>query len=259
MKKSTTPDTFLSVERALIIMKYLADRKIDVGVRELSRELGYSPPVTQKILNTLKAHGFVRQDEDTDRYSLGLAALHVGQSVIARLDVVRISKPYMEQLTAETQETTFLAIRDGNHIVYVDKIPSPNAIRMDAEVGAIRPLNCTAVGKALLAWGPPELLTDAAASGAFVKATPNSITDPKVLEQELQQTRERGYALDMREFNPEGICIAAPIFSQSGCVIASITTSGLASRMEGNLERFSQLVIDAATKISTQCGYIAPD
>lgn len=255
MTKTKTPDTFLAVERALIILKRMAQSNEDVGVRDISRELGYSPPVTQKILNTLKLHGFVRQDEKSGRYALGLATLEVGQAMLAGLDVVKLSHARLEQLTAESRETSFLAIRDGLHTVYLDKVTSPNALRMDAEVGAIRPLNCTAVGKVFLAWGPRQLLQQAHQGNAFLKATPNSIVELEALQQDLEIIRQQGYATDRREYHPEGVCIAAPIFAQNGNLVAAITISGLASRMEGHIAEFARLVMEKAARVSADLGY----
>ena len=255
MKKPNSPETILSIERALVILKRLAAYKEEVGVRDLSRELGYSPAVTQKTLNTLKSHDFVHQNEATGRYSLGFGTVKVGLAMLDRLDVVRIAYPHMEALTDETEETTFLAIRDSLYAVYISKVISPNVIRMDAEVGSNRPLNCTAVGKVFLAWGKDDLLTKMFEAEAFVQATENSITDPEILMDQLKLIRQQGFALDQREFHKEGICIAAPILNQTGDVIASITTSGLASRMEGRLDEFSAFVKKKGVLISRSMGY----
>ena len=255
MKSENSPETIVSIERALIILKRLASANGEVGVRGLSRELGYSSAVTQKTLNTLKLHDFVQQNPATGRYSLGFGTVRIGLAMLDRLDVVRVANPQMEALTTVTGETTFLAIRDGLSGVYISKVRSPNAIRMDAEIGSNRPLNCTAVGKTLLAWAPPELISEMIQAEAFVKATEKSIVDPEVLEAQLVKVRELGYALDLREFHNEAICVAAPIFDPSGDVVASITISGVASRMESRLEEYAKLVIEKSNVISKTLGY----
>ena len=255
MKSNNSSETVVSIERALIILKRLAAAKGEVGVRGLSRDLGYSAAVTQKTLNTLKLHDFVQQNSATGRYSLGFGTVRIGLAMLDRLDVVRIAHPQMKDLTNVTGETTFLAIRDGLNAVYINKVRSPNAIRMDAEIGSNRPLNCTAVGKALLAWASPELISEMIQADAFVKSTENSIMEPDVLETQLVKVRELGYVLDQREFHKDGICVAAPIFDPNGDVIASITISGLASRMEGRLEEHAALVMEKASAISETLGF----
>jgi IclR family KDG regulon transcriptional repressor len=247
--------TILSVERALLILKRLANEGEEIGVRDLSRELGYSPAVTQKILNTLKVHGFVRQSEDTDRYSLGSGALQLGMAVLAQLDVVKVAQPHMESLTKETGETTFLAIQDGTAAVYVDKQVSHNPIHMDAPVGARRPLNCTAVGKVLLAFSEETTLEEALKAKAFTKETQNSITEPEPLKEELSNVRRQGYAVDRQEFHPEAICIAAPIFAPNGQLVATITTSGVAYRLENKIEEVAEIVMGKAANISKELGF----
>jgi DNA-binding IclR family transcriptional regulator len=253
--EAETVDTVLSVERALLILKRLAELREEIGVRELSRLLGYSPPVTQKILNTLKVHGYVSQNENTDRYALGPAALQIGMAMLSQLNIVRVARPFMERLTEETGETTFLAIREGLWAIYVDKEVSANPIRMDADVGVSRPLNCTAVGKVFLAFNKGDLLSEAAAAGVFTKFTPNSIVDAMELKEELGEVHRLGYAIDQREFHPEAICVAAPIYGVGGKLIGSITTSAVATRVENRIDQIAALVTDAAAQISRNMGH----
>lgn len=255
--KNDSSETILSVERTLLILRRLAETKGAIGVRDMSRELGYSPAVTQKILNTLRVHGYVITNEDTHWYSLGPAALQLGMAMLSQLNVVRIARPFMESLTEKTGETTFLAIREGLRAIYIDKEVSSNQVRMDAEVGGSRPLNCTAVGKIFLAFDDRKLINEAAAAGAFVKSTPNSIIDKVEIEQEITRTLQNGYAVDYREFHLEAICVAAPIFGSNRKPIAALTTSGLASRMEGNIDKIAELVKDIANQISNSMGYNA--
>jgi DNA-binding IclR family transcriptional regulator len=217
--------------------------------------LGYSPAVTQKILNTLKAHDFVQQNEETQRYRLGLGVLHLGLAVLAQTDLLRVARPYLEELTANTEETTFLAIRDEFRAVYIDLVKSPHPIRMDAEVGAQRPLNCTSVGKILLAWAPERTVENAAKAGAFTKSTKNSIVDLNAFLAELVKVRKQGYAIDYEEYNAEAMCIAAPIFRQDGSIYAAITTSGPSFRMKNRIPEIASMVKAQAREISRKLGY----
>jgi len=255
MDTQNTSDTILSIERALVILKRFADRKEEIGVRDLSRELGYSPAVTQKILNTLRVHDFVRQNSKTECYSLGLGVVYLGMAVLAQLDVVTVAKPYVAALTEETQETTFLAIRGGTSAIYVDKEISPLSIRMDAKIGSLRPVNCTAAGKIFLAFSDEDLITEAEKTGTLVKATPNSIVDPEELRKEINKVREQGFAIDNREFLSDAMCIAAPIFNQNGKIVATITTSGPVSRMEDQVNELITLVKEKAARISIELGF----
>ncbi len=255
MNSNDTEITILAVDRALVILKFLARTKNDIGVRDISRELGYSPAVTQKIFNTFKAHGFVQQNLDTQRYQLGIGALNVGLAVLEQTDLLKVARPMMVELTNNTEETTFLALQDEFRTVYIDRVKSPHPIRMDAEIGAHRPMNCTAVGKILLAFGPHGTVSDAFDSGEFVKSTENSIIDYKMFEMELERVREQGYAIDNEEYNSEAMCIAAPIFGPNGRICAAITTSGPSFRIKHRLSEIISLVKDQAAEISTKLGH----
>jgi DNA-binding IclR family transcriptional regulator len=255
LKNNYSADTILAVERAIIILQNLAATKDEKGVRNISRELGYSPAVTQKILNTLRVHDFVQQNEDTQRYRLGLGSLNIGLAVLAQIDVLQVARPYMEELTAETGETTFLAIRDVYRAVYIEIVKSPHPIRMDAEIGAHRPLNCTSVGKILLAWAPSGVVSNAEKAGILEKSTKNSIVKADELEAELIKVREQGYAVDNEEYNVEAICVAGPIFGPDGKILAAITTSGPSFRMKDKIPVFSNLVKTTAAEISLKLGH----
>jgi IclR family KDG regulon transcriptional repressor len=250
-----TSETILAVERALILLKHIAEADEEVGVRDLGRELGYSPAVTQKILNTLKAHNFVEQNEETERYRLGMGALQLGLEMIARLDLVNLAQEPMKALTAATEETTFLAIRSDMHAVYVGKVTSPHAIRMDAEIGARRPLNCTAVGKVLLAWAEDGLVQRLENEGMLENRTANSITSLKLLRDEIKNIRKLGYAVDRQEYVDDAVCVAAPIFNREQQIVGSITTSGPSFRLMDRIEEVAALVMDKAEEISDALGY----
>lgn len=244
----------LAVERALIILKYLSKKK-RAGIRELSRDLGYNPSIIQKTINALHKHDFVHQDEATKQYSCGFSALQLGLSLQADLDIVNLVKPYLMKLTEFSEETTFLATFYEQSCVYLDKVVSPNSIRMDADLGEHRPINCTAVGKILLAYKPTEQQNEILLNVPMIRKTPYSIIDRDVLLKECEKVRNQGFAIDNREYNPDGFCIAVPIYNRYGEVNYSITVSGLATRTEKNEKMIKEKLIKYGTEISELLGY----
>jgi IclR family transcriptional regulator, KDG regulon repressor len=254
-----SPETVLGIDRAIVILGYLAAKKKGAGVRQISRDLGYSSSVTQKILNTLKTHQFVKQDEASGVYQLGIALVELGLSVLERLDVRQIARPHLTDLADDTQETALLAIRDGLHAVYIDKAESPLPIRMNAGIGAHRPLNCTGVGKVLLAWGPAGLLETMNWAPILKKSTPNSIDDLEQLKVELEHVREQGFALDQEELHVGMMCVAAPVFNREGEVIAAITVAGPTERIKDRIEGHASKVMTKAALISRELGYQYPN
>jgi IclR family transcriptional regulator, KDG regulon repressor len=245
----------VAVERALVILKHMAAAPNGVGVREVARTLGYNHTVVQKILQTLVDQDFARQDPLTQHYVLGAAALQVGLAGLAKLQAREVARPLLQSLAESTGETALLGILDGPHAIYVDKVLSPTEFRLDPPLGAIRPLNCTALGKAILAFMPEERIDRLAHAGAFVASTPRAITDVAVLKDELARVRQSGFAVDNEEFIPGAMCLAAPVLDHDGQVIAAVTISGPSQRMAGTTERLAAEVKACAGEISAGLGY----
>lgn len=245
----------VAVERALILLRYIVDNADGLSIREASRNLGYSPATVQKLINALKAQGYVVQDPLTERYHLGPEAVQLGLMALSRLELRRVARPHLERLSQESNETVFLAIPRDSHAIYVDKVVSPQEIRTDAPLGVNRPYNCTAVGKVLLAGMSDEQIEQLAAQGAFERWTANSITDLETLRAEIEKVRALGWARDNEEYIVGAGCVAAPIRDYSGKVIAALTISGPIARLNEQLDRHVALVKAAAAAISAEMGY----
>ncbi len=247
--------TVVAIERALVILKHLAAASNGVGVREVARTLGYNHAVVQKILQTLVDQDFARQDPLTQQYRLGAAALQVGLAGLAKLEVREVARPHLQALAESSGETALLGILDGQHAIYVDKTLSPAEFRLDPPLGAIRPLNCTALGKAILAFMSEDEIERLARAGAFVSATPRTITDLAQLKAELARVRETGLAVDNEEFISGAMCLAAPVRDHEGQVVAAVTISGPVQRMAGTVGRLEAEVKACAREISAGLGY----
>ena len=246
-----------SVQRALVILKHMSVAPDGVGVRELARTLGYNPAVVQKSIQALLSQGFAQQDPGTERYHLGSAALQVGLAGLARLEIRQVARPYLQTLAQATGETALLGVRLGDMATYIEKARSANELRSDAPVGARRPFNCTAVGKALLAYLPDEEVERLHREGAFVKPTPNSIADLIQLKLELARVRERDLALDRQEFALDIMCLASPVRDHDGQVVAAVALAGPAQRVGSPMEALARHVIACGADISAALGYHA--
>ena len=87
-------------------------------------------------------------------FHLGIACFSLGQAARGQLDIRRLSLPYLQKLNTETRETVHLTVRFGLSAVYVEKLDSPEPLRIFSRIGAGVPLHCTGVGKAILAYMP---------------------------------------------------------------------------------------------------------
>jgi DNA-binding IclR family transcriptional regulator len=138
--------------------------------------------------------------------------------------------PSMEDLYEITHETVQLAVRDGNEVIYLQKISGRRSMRLDTRIGGRQPLNCTGSGKLLLAFASDQLQQSIFDDCKLVRRTPRSITDPLHLRRELARVRVERFAVDNEEFAIGTRSIAAPIMYR-GEVVAALALSGSAERM----------------------------
>lgn len=243
-----------AVERAFQLLDVLA--RGDAGVSELARATGLHKATVHRLIRTLRQLGLVELAPDGTRYRLGLRLLELGGRVLARLDLRDAARPYLTELRERTRLTVHMAILDGAEVVYIDKLDSPANLRMASFVGTRNPAYCTALGKAILAALPDEELEAVLARTQFLPRTPNTITTPTALRQELAVTRARGYAIDNVE-NEEGIrCVGAPVYGHTGRVVASISVSGpIFSVTMAGIDELGRLVADIGQQISRALGY----
>ena len=247
----------IAVERALILLRYIVDHPEGLSIREVSREYGYSPATVQKLVSALNNQDFITQDQATERYHLGPEVVRLGLTAVERLEVRQVARPFLSTLSNETEETVFLAIARGDHVIYIDKVVSDRLIRMDAPLGVNRPFNCTSVGKVLLSGMPPDKVAELAVQGVFEHRTENSIVEIFAIQAELDQVHQRGWVLDNEEYALGAYCIGAPVYNHEGQIIAALTVSGPAERIKGNLDILVEKVKSNAQAVSEAMGYHA--
>ena len=247
----------IAVERALILLRYIVDHPEGLSIREVSREYGYSPATVQKLVSALNNQDFITQDQATERYHLGPEAVRLGLTAVERLEVRQVARPFLSTLSNETEETVFLAIARGDHVIYIDKVVSDRLIRMDAPLGVNRPFNCTSGGKVLRSGMPPDKVAELAVQGVFEHRTENSIVEIDAIQAELEQVHQRGWVLDNEEYALGAYCIGAPVYNHEGRIIAALTVSGPAERIKGNLDILVEKVKSSAQAVSEAMGYHA--
>ena len=136
--------------KGMQILEELADRKETVGVSELALQLGMGKSNVHRTLQALVELGYVVNEGGSYRASLKMWEL--GARVIARLDVRQAALPAMHWLLDQSRETVHLSVLDGDQVMYVDKLDSPEPVRAYSEIGGRAPAYCVATGKVLLAW-----------------------------------------------------------------------------------------------------------
>ncbi len=245
-----------SVSRALMIMELLSKCHNGEKLTVISQKLDLNKSTTHSLISTLEHMGYVQQDQETARYSLGLKLFELGQVVHANMDLRNIAMPFLRELALKFSETVHLAILSKDEIVYIDKVDTSRSIRIGSQIGGRNAAYCTGVGKVLLAGLSDKELSDTLATVKFEKLTANTIADKEELLKHLVNIRNNGFAMDQEEIEVGLTCVAAPIKNHRGKVIAGISVSGPSSRMQADVfDLMTKDVMDTALQISRRLGY----
>jgi IclR family acetate operon transcriptional repressor len=234
-----------SLDRAFKLLEHLADANGEAGITQLTRTSGLPLPTVHRLLRSLIKSGYVRQGASR-RYSLGPRLIRLGEVASHSLGL-RV-QPQLDALAQATGETSNMALLDGDEMVYVAQSPSKYPMRMFIEVGRRVHAHCTAVGKALLAQLPDGQVLALLARTGMPASTPNTVTDPRILLQELENIRQQGYAIDSEEQEVGVLCVAAAIPVRLARV--AISVSGPPARLDAAaIERIIPLLKNATAII----------
>lgn len=249
-------DKVQSIYRAAAILGALRQAGRPLTVTDVSQALGLHRTTTHRMMMSLVDVGFIHHDPERGLYRLGLGLVELGTAVLQQIDLVSVARPYVLDLSNRTNETTFLAVLHDRSAVYVEKAESPRSVRTSVTVGQRHPLHATSVGKAILAFLPPDQRDRILMGYTLTQYTEKTITLLPDLLTELDRTRERGFALQLEERDPDVNGLAAPVFTADG-LVGALCISGPSNRMTPDvLAEFAGWITSAAAVISRKCGYL---
>jgi IclR family KDG regulon transcriptional repressor len=246
------------LDRAILILNKLSDG-VPRTLAEISEEIHINTSTTYRLLMTLASHNFVSRDEQTNQYRLGLSCLELAKAYQDSNNIRRFALPELEKLRDDVKETVHLAVLDNWEVVYLEKLSGLHAIGlMGSRVGGRSPVHCTGLGKAIAAFLTPAEVRKHFETDGLARYTQTTITDLDELMQHLEKVRQDGYALDQGEHENEVRCVAVPIFDINHNVVAALSVSGPAGRMEPMKENpvLIEKARQSAQRISSQLGYV---
>jgi IclR family transcriptional regulator, pca regulon regulatory protein len=259
-----TPASFSqSLERGLRILTEFAASGPVLGIADLSRAVALNRSTTHRYVATLTSLGFLQQDPDTRKYSLGPRVVDLGFAAISSMEITGVAAGYLQGLADETGCAASMAVLDGADIVYVERRRSRRAaglaVDLNLHVGSRLPAYCTSMGKVLLAYRDPVALRHLLDRTDLARRGPKTITVREQLVTALAKVRQAGLAVNDEELAPGLRSIAAPIRDRSGHVVAAINvavqlTTWTASA-ESVIAKLSGPLRRTATDISHQLGY----
>lgn len=245
-----------SVANSIRLTKAFSEDEYEMGISALATRLGLAKSTVHRLATTLVEYDILEQNRETGKYRLGLALFELGTMVRRKMDTNSGAQVQIHALADETGETVQLAILDHLSVLYIRIRESRQAVRMSSGLGSRAPAHCTGVGKALIAFQPPEIVQQIIDNG-LKRYTQGTITDPDKLRAELATIRQKGYAIDDEEIEVGLRCIAAPIRDHSGQVTAAISVAAPVQRMtKKNLQATIPSVVAAAEAISRRLGYL---
>lgn len=218
-----------------------------LSLAEIARRTGLPKPTLHRLLAALDGLGLV--EKTAAGYQLGIRLFELGEHVPRKHKLREAALPFMQDLFEASHDTVHLAVLDGTDVVYLERIRGHRPINVASRVGGRLPAYCTGVGKAMLAFAPEAAMKVLAMP--LTQRTPYTITDHRLLAQELERIRETGVSYD-REENSIGIlCVAAPILVDQKPIGAVSVTCSPPRR---DVERYMSAVKAAALGIGRTIG-----
>lgn len=241
-----------AIRRGVAILQELSQHPHGLSLADLARRCDIPMTTVHRIVQVF------REAELVGETATGLIRIGVGSVILARgfldgVTVREVARPEMLALVEKTQETCHLGVLASVDIVYLEKVDSPLPVRMVSRVGGTNPAITTAIGRAILAHLPWEA-TERVLEGS--RHLFDLAPDPSEYRERLEEVRERGFAADLQENEPGICCVGAPVFDDTGRVIAALSISAPASRFGADdLEERGELVAAAARRTSEALGW----
>ncbi|GAA3548409.1 IclR family transcriptional regulator [Zobellella aerophila] len=214
-----------TLANALELLEFFTRENPVWGGRELAKVSGVHPAIVQRTLATFASRGYLHQDPQTLKYSLGVRFFELGQMVKERLQLSDIVRPLMARLAEQTGEAVFLSLRDGAESVCVDRVESPKSIGFKVQVGSKVPIYAGAYGKVILAYMDETSREEILAQG-LTAVTENTITDVTLMRTQLEEIRAQGWCYSEQEVSEDVFGLAVPLFFRDKQVAGSLAIAG---------------------------------
>jgi len=238
-------------EKVLVVLEALV---MDRRLGDLAVSTGLAKSTVHRILQTMVREDFATVD-DSGGYLPGPRLTGLAGRVVGRLDALVGADPVLRRLQQSTGATVHLAVLSGDEAIYVRKLEASKPYRMASRIGMAIPLHCTSIGKAMLSCAPREYVEALVARTGLARRTPNTLTSIEALQANLDEARERGWAMDDEENETGVVCAGAAVRDHTGRVTAGVSVTQLRSDPAAtSLDVLGPLVANAAAEVSMGLG-----
>ena len=215
-----------SLERALALMGMIAQETGGLTNGEIIRRMGMAPSICSYILSRLEREEYVRRDKETGKYRIGMRLVELAYGALQTVGHRPIVEPALHALVERTRLTGLIAVWVRGCAVVIEKVESPESIKLDVDLGYPLHAHSSALGKVLLAHRPSGEIDQFIKDYGLPRRTANTITSKSRLLQELEAVRARKYATSNEEEFLDGRAVAAPIVDELGNVCAAVSAAG---------------------------------
>ena len=250
-----------TVSRALDLLEQFQEGAPELGITDLSHRLNLQKNNVFRLVATLKAKKYIEINSSNGKYRLGVKTRALGQVARRLTDFTQHARPFLNDLKQLCHETCYFSVLKDGHTFFLDGVESDLPVRVSQQVGSSRPLYCTASGRVLLAFMEPNKRVELVACIEMKGFTARTITDPTVLQSELDKVAQQGFAIDNQEHDAGVMELAAPVFDASGAIIGALSIVGPEMRLAGTRlgDELIPLLCQSAVRLSTDFGYCRPD
>lgn len=216
-------DAMQTIDRAIKILKSFSMNDQELSLADLHRKLGLAKSSLQRILNTLVLHGLLDKDEKQKTYQLGIELYFLGELVEKNSHLLSMSRLLMEDLRDKLGESISLNIIHQKERKCIGYLPSLHELTTISYVGQTSPLYAGASAKLLMAYLPPDELTEILNQIELNKITDHTIIDKEELRMELEKIKSDGYSISINERVRGKFAISAPIKNRLNEVVAGLS------------------------------------
>jgi DNA-binding IclR family transcriptional regulator len=229
--------------RVFAILEAFSTGEPELSLAELTVRTKIPKPSAYRITKEMAEHGLL--ERSPAGFRLGIRLWELGELVSGQRELRDAALPYLEEVYEHTHEVVNLGVLNGTDVLYYAKIVGHKGMVLPTRVGGRWPAHASALGKAMLAFGPQHVLRRLLASG-LPRLTPYTITDPRRLLRQLEEVRREGIAFEYEESALGVTCLAAPIFTE-GQLTAALSVTGPILRLRP--KRWEPTVKQAAASI----------
>ena len=246
-----------SLARGFKILCIVCESQSSPSLSELAKKSGLSISTIQRLSHTLQQLELLVRDPNTKRFRMGPKMITLALTVINKLELKKIAQPFMQDASDRIGEVVGLGELSGDQIIMTEIIKTNQILNINMNTGAIIPPHATASGKAILAYVSESKMEAMMNKSLLTEYTGRTMTSKTSIKKQLNEVRQKGYALNIDE-NAYGFsAIAAPVRNDSGDVIAAVTIMVPSTRVskEKLVTFLRKEVFKTADNISYAMGY----